>query len=605
MPPTARRLLTLTPAVAIALLTGFARADALDAPAGYYSTATGTGTTLKTKLYDITRTGFVGRTYGDARYSPAITDADPNVAGKIILIYNRASVSKAWDNGTTWNREHIWPQSLLGLDVDNNDQNMATDQFELRPANPQINGNRGNSPYGNMAGDYFDPGVSDRGDVSRSLFYMATRYGQGQTHNLTLVNGQPSTYQMGDLASLLRYHYQDPVDNFERTRNQLIYSQAQNPTYYQGNRNPYIDHPEYVWAVFGTQANNSQLAVGAPAADGSSTTNLDFGKVIAGSSFGTQTLTLSKTGSTPTTFDATVTGAASSTLNSPRNTFDYNAGSKTFTVGIAGSTATTGARVGSVSFDNTDLTSAGTGLASADGNDVVNVSGSVVSHARPSVSQSAAATSQTVDLGIFALGSSGIDPNSKFSVVNRGTPGEFVAGLDLDSFSAAGESTAFTTNLAATPNVAVGSGVTFAVNAATNVLGQHSVTYTIATSDENIPGATSLSSLTTTLLSRIAVGGDATLDNTVGFNDLVLLAQNYGSTSATWQTGDFNRDNSTTFDDLVLLAQNYGFGNGQLGDVGALGASFAADWALAQSLVPEPIVAMPALLAMTLLRRRR
>jgi hypothetical protein len=52
--------------------------------------------------------GFIGRSYGDFRYSSAVIDADPNHAGNILLLYNRASVSAAWDGGVTWNREHQW-----------------------------------------------------------------------------------------------------------------------------------------------------------------------------------------------------------------------------------------------------------------------------------------------------------------------------------------------------------------------------------------------------------------------------------------------------------------------------------------------------------------
>ena len=188
------------------------------------------------------------------------------------------------------------------------------------------------------------------------MFYMATRY-----TNLTLVNGQPSTFQMGDKASLLKYHYQDEIDTFERRRNHLIHSQADNPTYYQNNRNPFIDHPEYVWTIFGTGANSSQLAVATPAVNGTSTAALNFGKVIAGASFSTQNLTLNKTGATPTTFDVGLTGTVTSTLEGPRHSFDYNTQSRSMTVGISGSTTTIGTRNGTITFDNTDLTSAATG----------------------------------------------------------------------------------------------------------------------------------------------------------------------------------------------------------------------------------------------------
>ena len=131
-------------------------------------------------------------------------------------------------------------------------------------------------------GTYWYPGDADRGDVARTIFYMATRYGQGQTNNLSLINGQSTTYNMGDLASFLKWNYEDVPDTFERQRNQYIYSSALNPTYYQGNRNPYIDHPEWVWSVFVDQANDSQISIAGATvnSDGSSTKTVDLGRVF-------------------------------------------------------------------------------------------------------------------------------------------------------------------------------------------------------------------------------------------------------------------------------------------------------------------------------------
>jgi endonuclease I len=601
---------------AVFALSSVVRADTYDAPASYYSAATGTGTTLKTNLYNIVRTGFVGRDYGASRYAPAILDADPNQAGRVILIYNRASVSSTWDSGNTWNREHIWPASLLGQSSPGNTYTgPASDLFELRPSNPTINSDRGNDPfgkwdvtapasgYGAVSGGYYNPGPSDRGDVSRTLFYMATRYGQGQTNNLSLVNGStPSTYQMGDLASLLRWHYQDPVDAFERRRNHLIYSQADNPTYYQGNRNPYIDRPEYVWAVFGGGVNNSQLAVALPSTDGSSARTVDLGSVIAGSSFGTQAVTLNKSGVHPTTFDATLTGNATSTLVGPRMTFDYNAGSKNLTVGLSGSTSTVGLRTGGITFDNTDLTTGGAGLGSADGNDVVNVTGRVVSHAVPSLALTSTLLSQTIDYGIVAQDAS---LTVGFSVVNRDLNGGFTAGLDIDAINTAGDAAAFAISAGPSTNLLAGGVIDFAGSLLTDTLGTKSATYALLTSDQNIPGATNLATLNVSLTARIALGGDASLDELVNFNDLLILAQNYQNGATTWQTGDFNRDGITDFGDLLLLAQNYGGGGALSGldALSALDASFAADWSLAQSLLPEP--ACLSLIGLTLIGRRR
>ena len=101
--------------------------------------------------------------------------------------------------------------------------------------------------------------------------------------------------------------------------------------------------------------------------------------------------------------------------------------------------------------------------------------------------------------------------------------------------------------------------------------------------------------------------GDATLDGKVDFQDLVRLAQNYEdvTTIKTWTIGDFTGDGKAQFADLVVLAQNYGFGSVVDGDAGSFGLSFAADWALAQSMVPEPTAMLGFGAAVTLLKRHR
>jgi autotransporter-associated beta strand protein len=101
--------------------------------------------------------------------------------------------------------------------------------------------------------------------------------------------------------------------------------------------------------------------------------------------------------------------------------------------------------------------------------------------------------------------------------------------------------------------------------------------------------------------------GDASLDDKVDFQDLVRLAQNYEdvTTIKTWSIGDFTGDGKTQFADLVVLAQNYGFGSVVDGDASTLGSNFAADWALAQSMVPEPTTMLGFGAALTLLARRR
>ena len=92
-----------------------------DPPASYYNTATGTGATLKQQLHDIIDNHTV-LSY-DSAHGPhlQVTDADPNQPGHMLTVYDRTSLNVAainpggsipgWDSGTTWNREHTWPQS--------------------------------------------------------------------------------------------------------------------------------------------------------------------------------------------------------------------------------------------------------------------------------------------------------------------------------------------------------------------------------------------------------------------------------------------------------------------------------------------------------------
>ena len=108
------------------------------------------------------------------------------------------------------------------------------------------------------------------------------------------------------------------------------------------------------------------------------------------------------------------------------------------------------------------------------------------------------------------------------------------------------------------------------------------------------------------VLTRYTLLGDATLDGTVNFNDLVNLAQNYNIVNGTrtWYTGDFTYDGNVDFNDLVKLAQNY---NTSLPTEPIPGASaeFRADLAAALASVPEPGLGAMAFVGAAVLGRRR
>lgn len=207
----------------------------------YYQSAQDlTGQALLDRLHTIINNGFVGVTYGDARYLLDDTDEDPTNANNVILIYTGASVSGVWDEGVTWNREHVWPQSLLGEDAVNTVVNMASDLHNLKPANPSTNISRGNKYYDlTTTVDSFAPRDEVKGDIARILLYMMVMY----PDDLELINGTPTVGQMGQLDVLLAWNAEDPVDSFELARNEAIYTM-------QYNRNPFIDYPEFADLIF-------------------------------------------------------------------------------------------------------------------------------------------------------------------------------------------------------------------------------------------------------------------------------------------------------------------------------------------------------------------
>ena len=189
------------------------------------------------------------------------TDADPNDSGNIILIYKQNSVNESWDGGDTWNREHIWAASYGLYDSD-----AYKDLHNLKPADPSVNSSKGNKNFDNggiqhdeaiecfFTQDTWEPADAVKGDIARILFYMDIRYEGGEDEpNLAVtevLNNVADVPNIGKLSTLLDWHLQDPVDDFEMSRNEVIYG-------IQGNRNPFIDHPEYVSILWGSDGSLS------------------------------------------------------------------------------------------------------------------------------------------------------------------------------------------------------------------------------------------------------------------------------------------------------------------------------------------------------------
>jgi len=184
------------------------------------------------------------------------TDEDPNNTDNVILFYSGDSRSKSRNGGNVgdWNREHTWAQShgSFGTSL-----GPGTDIHHLRPTDVQVNSARGNLDFNNggsavkncdgcfRSTNSWEPPDNVKGDVARILFYMATRYEAGDRVDLELndkVNNGSTPYH-GKLSILLEWHEQDPVDAFEQNRNETIQE-------LQGNRNPFIDHPEWVESIW-------------------------------------------------------------------------------------------------------------------------------------------------------------------------------------------------------------------------------------------------------------------------------------------------------------------------------------------------------------------
>jgi endonuclease I len=201
----------------------------------YYDSAEGLqGTDLEIALNTII-SNYTYVSYDDARYILDESDADPTNPNNVILVYTQDSVSGVWDAGATWNREHVWPQSLLGEDTI-----MTADLHNLKPADPGENSSRSNKYFDWLTtSSTYEPPDEVKGDIARILFYMLVMY-----PTLDLVDTEPNTDEMGLLATLLEWHEFDPVDDFERNRNEVIYS-------YQDNRNPFIDYEHFAELIFG------------------------------------------------------------------------------------------------------------------------------------------------------------------------------------------------------------------------------------------------------------------------------------------------------------------------------------------------------------------
>jgi endonuclease I len=225
----------------------------------YYANALGkTGNSLRTALHQIISTGVTKLTYDQVWDALKVTDQDPNNSANVILLYSGISRSKTLNGGDSgdWNREHVWAKSHGDFGTATGP---GTDVHHLRPEDVAVNAIRNNKDFdtggsavsgapGNYTDtDSFEPRNAVKGDVARMILYMAIRYegddGWADLEPNDLVNNG-SAPKIGRLSVLKQWNTQDPPDAFEKNRNQKIYDS------FQHNRNPFIDHPEWVASIF-------------------------------------------------------------------------------------------------------------------------------------------------------------------------------------------------------------------------------------------------------------------------------------------------------------------------------------------------------------------
>lgn len=252
-------------------------------PPGYYNNAIGfTGYPLKTKLKTIITNGHNGQSYDNLFNDPEAfkaTDVDLYYEndGSILDMYSEKpngpdsynysyygndKCGNYQGESDCFNGEHIVPQSTY-----NSQMPMVGDIHQLIPTDGYVNNRRSNFPFGTVSspnwtstngskvgdisvtgysGKAFEPIDEFKGDIARILFYFATRYeNQVDTYSFPMFNGtENQVFKLPFLETLYAWHILDPVSDFEINRNNKAYI-------YQGNRNPYIDHPEYVQMVWG------------------------------------------------------------------------------------------------------------------------------------------------------------------------------------------------------------------------------------------------------------------------------------------------------------------------------------------------------------------
>lgn len=243
------------------------------APAGYYNNAANkTGEELKAALHNIIKndshTSYDGLwtqyQYTDIRTGTTdkiwdIYSDVPDGTPPYIYTFSTSQCGNYSKEGDCYNREHLWAQSWT-----NKDGTEKTDLHHVFPTDGKVNGVRSDYAFGEVSspewtsrngskkgpntvsgftGTVFEPIDAYKGDIARAMMYVSVRYysedsGWGNSDMTT-----KSVIKDWAIAMLLRWHEQDPVSQKEIDRNNAVYTR-------QGNRNPFIDNPDYAEMIW-------------------------------------------------------------------------------------------------------------------------------------------------------------------------------------------------------------------------------------------------------------------------------------------------------------------------------------------------------------------
>ncbi len=266
-----------------------------DAPDGYYDSAVGlSGSELVDAIHStidnhtvLKYTNSINTDWQDGQnidvwealvYTDSACLDGMSDCGDVRLLYlgesrHLSKANRGSGHPDSWEREHVWPKSR---GFKKQSQDGYTDLHHLRPADRNINGSHNNYGYdigGNPVmdkhgdgtevdstakldtqNDSFEPPDRAKGQVARMIFYMAVRYQPGDDQSpenmpdlvLEDKNERLKEPWIGDLCTLLDWHYKFGPDDFERRRNDRVMQ-------IQGNRNPFIDEPGWVNLIWGNQ----------------------------------------------------------------------------------------------------------------------------------------------------------------------------------------------------------------------------------------------------------------------------------------------------------------------------------------------------------------